>query len=52
MSFDALARYVASEVAVPRAFEVLAAGLAGVMAYGKAQPGDKTMVDAYAPARP
>ncbi len=30
--------------------EALAAGLAGVMARGRAQPGEKTMVDALAPA--
>lgn len=30
--------------------QVLAAGLAGVVARGKAQPGDKTMIDALAPA--
>jgi dihydroxyacetone kinase-like protein len=30
--------------------QVLAAGLAGVMARGKAQPGDKTMIDALEPA--
>lgn len=30
--------------------EMLAAGLAGVQKRGKAQPGDKTMVDALAPA--
>jgi len=30
--------------------DVLAAGLAGVIARGKAQPGDKTMIDALAPA--
>jgi len=30
--------------------QVLAAGLGGVMARGKAQPGDKTMIDALEPA--
>ncbi|MET7475965.1 dihydroxyacetone kinase subunit DhaL [Streptomyces sp. NPDC005648] len=50
-AFRALGKVLDTPVAEPLAFaEALAAGLADIQKLGTAVPGDKTMIDAYAPA--
>jgi dihydroxyacetone kinase-like protein len=39
-----------TEISLPRLATALRAGLNGIVARGKAEPGDKTMYDAFAPA--
>jgi dihydroxyacetone kinase-like protein len=39
-----------TEISLPRLATALRAGLDGIVARGKAEPGDKTMYDAFAPA--
>jgi phosphoenolpyruvate---glycerone phosphotransferase subunit DhaL len=40
----------ATEISLPQLATALRAGLNGIVARGKAEPGDKTMYDAFAPA--
>ncbi|MFD1541175.1 dihydroxyacetone kinase subunit DhaL [Nonomuraea guangzhouensis] len=50
-AFRALGKALDTSLADPLAFaEALAAGLASIQKLGTAAPGDKTMIDAYAPA--
>ncbi|MEU9335365.1 dihydroxyacetone kinase subunit DhaL [Streptomyces sp. NPDC048290] len=50
-AFRAVGKELAGPVAAPEAFAAaLAAGLESIQRLGTAAPGDKTMIDAYAPA--
>lgn len=50
-AFRAMGKQLDAETATPeRLVESLAAGLAAIQKLGAAQPGDKTIVDAYSPA--